>query len=50
MDRDARVATTVPAGRVASLQEVTAAVLWLASTDAGFTVGHDLVIDGGVTA
>jgi len=25
-------------------------VLWLASDEAAFTVGHDLVVDGGATA
>ena len=30
--------------------EVAAAVLWLASDSSGFTVGHDLVLDGGATA
>ncbi|MBM7488965.1 NAD(P)-dependent dehydrogenase (short-subunit alcohol dehydrogenase family) [Micromonospora luteifusca] len=27
-----------------------AAVVWLASGDSSFVVGHDLVIDGGATA
>ncbi|GGY05498.1 short-chain dehydrogenase [Streptomyces minutiscleroticus] len=49
-DRAARLATTVPIGRVAATDEIVAAVLWLASDEASFTVGHDLVIDGGVTA
>lgn len=49
-DRDQRMADALPAGRVGSLREAVAAVLWLASPDAGFTVGHDLVIDGGATA
>ncbi|GAB4589200.1 hypothetical protein Ntsu_70320 [Nocardia sp. IFM 10818] len=49
-DRDARVATTVPAGRVSSPSEVAATVLWLASPESSFVVGHDLVVDGGATA
>lgn len=49
-DRDARVATAVPAGRVSDPAEVAATVLWLASDDASFVVGHDLVVDGGATA
>jgi len=49
-DRDARVRGAVPAGRVGDPAEVAAAVLWLASPEAGFVVGHDLVVDGGATA
>ncbi|MFC9996179.1 SDR family NAD(P)-dependent oxidoreductase [Nocardia sp. NPDC127526] len=49
-DRDARVATTVPAGRVSSPSEVAATVVWLASPESSFVVGHDLVVDGGATA
>ncbi|MFG1923575.1 SDR family NAD(P)-dependent oxidoreductase [Cryptosporangium sp. NPDC048952] len=49
-DRDARLAGVVPLRRAGSPAEVAAAVLYLASDDAGFTVGHDLVLDGGVTA
>ncbi|WP_370150502.1 SDR family NAD(P)-dependent oxidoreductase [Streptacidiphilus sp. EB129] len=49
-DRAARLAGAVPLGRVGSTAEVVAAVLWLASDEAGFVVGHDLVTDGGVTA
>lgn len=48
--RAARLALAVPIGRVAATEEVVAAVLWLASADAEFVVGHDLVVDGGVTA
>jgi NAD(P)-dependent dehydrogenase (short-subunit alcohol dehydrogenase family) len=33
-----------------SLGEVAAAVLWLCSTESSFTVGHDLVLDGGASA
>ncbi|MFL6119112.1 SDR family NAD(P)-dependent oxidoreductase [Actinophytocola sp.] len=49
-DRAARLRTALPIGRVATLDEVTSAVLWLASPESGFTVGHDLVLDGGATA
>ncbi len=49
-DRAARLATTVPIGRVARTDEIVAAVLWLASEEAGFVVGQDLVVDGGVTS
>ncbi|KUL22987.1 SDR family NAD(P)-dependent oxidoreductase [Actinoplanes awajinensis] len=49
-DRAARLAVGLPIGRVGSLDEITSAVLWLASPESAFTVGHDLVIDGGATA
>ncbi|MEU4669667.1 hypothetical protein AB0F91_17205 [Amycolatopsis sp. NPDC023774] len=37
-------------GRQSSLDEVAGAVLWPASGNSGFAVGHDLVVDGAVTA
>ncbi|WP_026416874.1 SDR family NAD(P)-dependent oxidoreductase [Actinomadura oligospora] len=49
-DRHARVSGLIPAGRIGGADEIAAAVLWLASDEAGFVVGHDMVIDGGVTA
>lgn len=48
-DRDARVANVLPIGRVATTDEIAAAILWLASPESSFTVGHDLVIDGAGT-
>jgi len=38
-----------PVGRMGTPQEIAAAVLWLCSDEAGFAVGHALVIDGGQT-
>jgi NAD(P)-dependent dehydrogenase (short-subunit alcohol dehydrogenase family)/predicted MFS family arabinose efflux permease len=49
-ERDERFRPVIPAGRVASTEEVAAAVLWLASPEAGSTIGHDLVLDGGNSA
>lgn len=49
-DRADRLRTQIPAGRVGATEEVAAAVLWLASAESGFTVGHDLVLDGGASA
>ncbi|MEU0603486.1 glucose 1-dehydrogenase [Streptomyces sp. NPDC006393] len=48
--RAARMRTEVPLGRVSTVEEVAAAVLYLASDDAASVVGADLVIDGGSTA
>ncbi|GGL68584.1 dehydrogenase [Streptomyces fumigatiscleroticus] len=48
--RAERMRTESPLGRVSTLQEVAAAVLYLASDDAASSVGTDLVVDGGATA
>ncbi|MGK5543971.1 SDR family NAD(P)-dependent oxidoreductase [Streptomyces sp. URMC 127] len=45
-----RMRREVPAGRAGTPDEVAAAVLHVASDEAGYTVGADLVLDGGVTA
>lgn len=49
-ERDARVARTVPIGRLAAPAEIAAAVRWLVSAQASYVVGHDLVVDGGLSA
>lgn len=49
-ERAARIRESLPLGRVGTLDEVADTVLWLASDQAGFAVGHDLVIDGGASA
>jgi NAD(P)-dependent dehydrogenase (short-subunit alcohol dehydrogenase family) len=49
-DRDARVRSVTPAGRVSDPGEVASTVVWLASDEASYVVGHDLVVDGGTTA
>lgn len=48
-ERNAVVSQIVPAGRLATPEEIAGAVVWLASPDAGFVVGHNLVVDGGVS-
>ncbi|MFG1704960.1 SDR family NAD(P)-dependent oxidoreductase [Nonomuraea sp. M3C6] len=49
-DRDARMRTALPIGRVGTPEEIAAAVLWLSSPESSFVVGQDHVIDGGATA
>jgi NAD(P)-dependent dehydrogenase (short-subunit alcohol dehydrogenase family) len=49
-ERAVRLASALPAGRAGTVAEAAAAVLWLASPEASFTVGHDLVMDGGASA
>lgn len=49
-ERDVRMKSASPIGRVASLEEVAAAVLYLASDESGYAVGMDLVLDGGASA
>jgi NAD(P)-dependent dehydrogenase (short-subunit alcohol dehydrogenase family) len=39
-----------PMGRIGEADEVAAAVLWLASDAASFVTGHQLAVDGGLTA
>ncbi|MCW1957660.1 MAG: SDR family oxidoreductase [Mycobacterium sp.] len=46
-DRAARVHGSIPLGRVADPEEVANAVLWLASNQASYVTGHDLLVDGG---
>jgi NAD(P)-dependent dehydrogenase (short-subunit alcohol dehydrogenase family) len=49
-DRAERLSTAVPIGRVATTDEVANAVLWLASDEASYAVGHNLILDGGAAA
>lgn len=39
-----------PIGRVGKADEIAKAVVWLASGDSSFVTGHDLKVDGGLTA
>ncbi|BCL73909.1 short-chain dehydrogenase (plasmid) [Vibrio nigripulchritudo] len=48
-ERDKRFAPLIPAGRIATLEEVADTVVWVSSNEASFFVGHDFVIDGGAS-
>ena len=39
--------TQIPAGRLAEVEDLQAAVVYLASDASSYMVGHELVIDGG---
>jgi NAD(P)-dependent dehydrogenase (short-subunit alcohol dehydrogenase family) len=47
---EAEFAAQMPIARVASAEEVAAAVLWMCSDDASFLLGHPLALDGGWVA
>ncbi|GHG47272.1 SDR family NAD(P)-dependent oxidoreductase [Streptomyces griseocarneus] len=49
-DKAERMRREIPAGRAGTTAEIAAAVLYLASDEAGYAVGTELVLDGGVTA
>ena len=46
----ARVIAQEPVGRMGKPEEIASAVMWMCSDDAGFLIGHALVMDGGQTA
>ena len=45
-----RVKASIPVGRHGTLDEISAAIVFLASPAASFCVGVNLVVDGGMTA
>ena len=47
-DRRAEIAATIPLGRFADPQEMSAAVCFLASAEAGYITGVVLPVDGGI--
>ena len=46
----ARVIAQEPVGRMGRAEEIASAVMWMCSSNAGFLIGHALVMDGGQTA
>ena len=48
--RAAYVEQAHPIGRLGQAEEIARAVVFLSSEDAGFVVGHPLLVDGGMTA
>jgi NAD(P)-dependent dehydrogenase (short-subunit alcohol dehydrogenase family) len=48
-DRDMLVGAT-PMARLRQLEEIASAIAYLASDDASFVTGSELVVDGGYTA
>jgi NAD(P)-dependent dehydrogenase (short-subunit alcohol dehydrogenase family) len=48
-DRAKRIDAAIPMHRLGTVEEMAAAVLWTASSDAEFVVGQDFVIDGGAS-
>jgi NAD(P)-dependent dehydrogenase (short-subunit alcohol dehydrogenase family) len=42
--------TGIPLGRLAHVDEVARLVVWIASDNASYTTGSELVVDGGVLA
>lgn len=44
-----QIVSQIPLGRIADPAEIAPSVLFLASNDSSFVVGHDLVIDGGMS-
>ena len=49
-EREARLRNAHPLGRFGEAREVANAALWLCSDQASFVTGHQLAIDGGLTA
>ena len=54
VEREPKIAATMermhPLGRIGEVDEVARAVLWLCSDAASFITGHQLAVDGGLTA
>jgi NAD(P)-dependent dehydrogenase (short-subunit alcohol dehydrogenase family) len=49
-EAEKQLAARVPLGRLATPEEIAAAIVYACSDEAGFMIGHTLVLDGGITA
>ena len=49
-DKLAEIAMTIPLGRMATTREIARPLLFLASDDAAYMCGSELIVDGGYTA
>jgi NAD(P)-dependent dehydrogenase (short-subunit alcohol dehydrogenase family) len=49
-EAEQQLAARVPLGRLATPEEIAASILYACSDEAGFMIGHTLVLDGGITA
>jgi NAD(P)-dependent dehydrogenase (short-subunit alcohol dehydrogenase family) len=45
-----QLAHAIPIGRLAKVEEIANAILWLSSPESSYVVGHSLVVDGGLLA
>jgi NAD(P)-dependent dehydrogenase (short-subunit alcohol dehydrogenase family) len=48
--REKGIVKVHPIGRIGEAEEIAGAVLWLCSDAASFVTGHQLAVDGGLTA
>ena len=48
-EADQRMRASIPLGRIATMEEIAEAVVWLASDAASFCAGQTMVLDGGQT-
>jgi NAD(P)-dependent dehydrogenase (short-subunit alcohol dehydrogenase family) len=49
-EAERQLASRVPLGRLATPEEIAASIVYAASDEAGFMIGHTLVLDGGIHA
>ncbi len=50
LEREEQLAQAIPIGRLARVEEIASAILWLSSPESSYVVGHSLVVDGGLLA